>query len=95
LREKWFLPGSHAVISNYPNPFNPSTMVRIMPQQTGVHEVVVYDLLGRVVARQSIQAQAGREVQWTWNASGLASGIYHVSVQAGNNRWYHTMTLSK
>ncbi len=95
LTEKWYLPGSHDVVSNFPNPFNPSTMVRIMPQRTGMHDIIVYDLLGRVVARQSIHAYSGREVQWTWNATGLASGVYHLSVHHGGERWHHTVTLSK
>ncbi len=95
MREKWNLPGNHTVVSNFPNPFNPSTVVRIMPQITGSHVIVVYDLLGRIVARQSLQGYAGQEVRWTWNAAGLASGVYHVSVQSGSERWFHTMTLTK
>jgi hypothetical protein len=95
MREKWNLPGSHSVVSNYPNPFNPSTVVRIMPELTGRHDIVVYDLLGRVVARESLQAYTGQEIRWTWNAGGLASGVYHVSVQSGSERWFHTMTLTK
>jgi hypothetical protein len=95
LQEKWYLPGSHSVISNFPNPFNPSTIVRIMPQESGMHDMVVYDLLGRVVATHTLQGFAGQEIQWTWNASGLASGVYYMSVRSGNQRWYHTMTLTK
>jgi len=95
LREKWYLPGSHSVVSNFPNPFNPSTVVRVMPQETGNHDIVVYDLLGRIVARHSLQGYAGQEIRWTWNAAGLASGVYHVSVQSGSERWFHTLTLTK
>ncbi len=95
LREKWYLPGSHAVVSSYPNPFNPSTMVRIMPQHTGIHDIVVYDLLGRVVSKHRMHAYAGREAQWNWDASGLASGVYLVSVLHGGERWHHAVTLSK
>jgi hypothetical protein len=95
LREKWNLPGSHNVVSNYPNPFNPSTIVRIMPQISGKHDIYVYDMLGRVVASHAFNAYAGHEMQWNWNASGLASGVFHVSVRSGTERWYHTMTLTK
>jgi hypothetical protein len=95
LREKWNLPGSHSVVSNYPNPFNPSTIIRIIPQISGKHDIHVYDLLGRVVASQTFNGNAGQEMQWNWDASGLASGVYHVSVRSGTERWYHTMTFTK
>ncbi len=95
LKEKWYLPGSHNVVSNYPNPFNPSTTVRIMPQSTGVHDIAVHDMLGRVVARHSLHASVGKETQWTWNAEGLASGVYLISVHHGGERWHHTVALSK
>lgn len=95
LREEWYLPGSHRVVSNYPNPFNPSTVIRIMPQMTGQHEINIYDLLGRIVKRESLNAIAGNELQYIWDASGMATGVYHVSVKAGSRRWHHTMTLTK
>lgn len=95
IKEKWYLHGSHTVVSNFPNPFNPSTIVRIMPQLSGAHDIVVYDLLGRIVSKQTFQGYMGQEIQWYWNAGSLASGVYHLSVQSGNKRWYHTMTLTK
>lgn len=95
LREKWYLPGSHTVVSNFPNPFNPSTVIRIMPQISGTHEIIIYDALGRMVKRETINAFAGNELQYSWDASSMASGVYHVSVRAGSERWHHTMTLTK
>jgi len=95
IREKWYLPGSHNIVSNFPNPFNPSTIVRIMPQLTGKHDIMVYDLLGRIVSKRTFQGYAGQEIQWNWNARNLASGVYHISVHSGSERWYHTMTLTK
>lgn len=95
IQERWYLPGSHSVISNFPNPFNPSTVIRIMPQISGTHEIIIYDALGRVVKREILNAFAGNEMQYSWVAAGMASGVYHVSVRAGTDRWHHTMTLAK
>lgn len=62
IKEKWYLHGSHTVVSNFPNPFIPSTIVRIMPQQSGAHDIVVYDLLGRIVSKQTFQGYIGQEI---------------------------------
>ena len=95
LQEEWYLPGSHKVVDNYPNPFNPQTTIRFMPQVTGEHRIQIYDVLGRVLYDDIRQARAGDVVHIGWNAEMMSSGAYFVSVAAGNRRWLHSMTFSK
>ena len=76
------IPSSFALSQNYPNPFNPSTTLRFdLPGESEV-TLTVYDLLGReleVLFRAS--APAGRH-EVLWNASGRASGVYFVRMDA-------------
>ena len=45
------IPGKFALHQNYPNPFNPSTTLRLALPQAAQVTLLVYDLLGREVAR--------------------------------------------
>ena len=76
------VPSSFALAQNYPNPFNPSTTVQFdLPGEAQV-TLTVYDILGReleVLFRAS--APAGRH-EVLWNASGRASGVYFVRMDA-------------
>ncbi len=69
---------------NYPNPFNPTTVIR--GQWTGDSNVrlVVYDVLGRQVATLADGRYAAGKYSFTFNANGLASGVYYYRLQAGN-----------
>jgi beta-glucosidase len=77
------LPREFSLEQNYPNPFNPTTGIRY--QVSGVSEVklVVYDLLGREIATLVDQARDPGSYSVTWNAGGLASGVYLCRMTAG------------
>ena len=65
------------LMQNYPNPFNPSTQVKFSVETTGRAVVKVYNMLGEEVATlHDGIAEAGRYYVATFDASGLASGIY-------------------
>jgi hypothetical protein len=95
LNEKWFLPGSHRVVENFPNPFNPTTTLRIMPQMTGEHEIIVYDIVGKFMYRTLISARAGYDFNILMSGDKWPSGVYMVSVRSSNYRWIHPITLVK
>lgn len=95
LREEWYLPQSHAVVDNYPNPFNPETTIRVAAQGSGLHEVQIYDVLGRVVHQADFKGRAGELHEMRWSAGDLPSGAYWVSVKFADQRWIHAMTLRK
>jgi hypothetical protein len=95
LNEKWFLPGSHRVIENFPNPFNPTTTLRIMPQLTGEHEIIVYDISGRLMYKNNVIARLGNEFTVHISGDRWASGVYFVSVRSATYRWIHPISLIK
>ncbi|MBI5471767.1 MAG: choice-of-anchor B family protein [Ignavibacteriae bacterium] len=61
---------------NYPNPFNPMTTIGFRVQDLGYVSLKVFDLLGREVATlvDGIEDSGLKSV--TFDASGLASGVY-------------------
>jgi beta-N-acetylhexosaminidase len=64
-------------VSNYPNPFNPSTVIRLEGPAGGSVDLTLFDVLGRVVTEfRDIRLAEGR-AEGRWEApSGRASGIY-------------------
>jgi hypothetical protein len=87
---------------NFPNPFNPETVVRyqvpgVSGQSSGVSRVDlrVYDLLGREVAVLVNEEKMPGTYTATWNAEGVASGIYFYQLRAGGNVFTKKMILLK
>ncbi len=75
------LPLAYALNQNYPNPFNPQTTIRfVLPAATEIR-IVVYDLLGREVARlvDGLMQPGYHRVVWEGKGSSgspVPSGIY-------------------
>jgi hypothetical protein len=83
---------------NYPNPFNPSTVVGF--SISGTHagtpvQLRVFDILGREVAVLVDGWMPAGFHQVTFDASGLASGIYMYRLQSGGQSITRRMILIK
>ncbi|MBK7258381.1 MAG: T9SS type A sorting domain-containing protein [Ignavibacteriae bacterium] len=76
--------------ANYPNPFNPSTMIRFSLPAENKISLVVYDMLGREVKTligSQEMAKGAYQQEWdgTNNAGqGVASGSYVYTLKFGN-----------
>jgi len=84
-------PTVYALRQNYPNPFNPTTTIEYTIVGTGGTrlganhvKLVVYDILGRQVATLVNDTQRAGTYKVTWNAGGLASGVYFYRLTAGS-----------
>lgn len=71
------VPASYALGQNFPNPFNPATVVSYDIPAGGFVSLRIYDIMGKEVA-----ALVGREMEAgthrvSWDASGMPSGIYY------------------
>ncbi len=76
------LPVAFALNQNYPNPFNPTTTLSFDLPLAAHVELTVYDMLGREVARiVNEMLPAGTYVR-TFDAGGLASGVYIYRLRA-------------
>lgn len=76
------LPEGYALRQNYPNPFNPSTIIRYDVPATASVKIVIFDILGREVVTLTDGIQVAGRYNITWNASGVATGVYVYRMEA-------------
>jgi hypothetical protein len=77
------LPQVFTLEQNFPNPFNPSTMINYQLPMTNEVDLSIYNLLGQKVATLVSEKQQAGHHQVEWDASGFASGVYYYRIQAG------------
>jgi len=70
--------------SNYPNPFNPSTVIHYEIPNDGLVTIKVYDELGREVKTLVNLYQNKGKYDINFEASQLTSGIYFYRLQSGS-----------
>ena len=73
---------SFSLSDAYPNPFNPTTTMKLTMPVAGDMQVSVYNLLGQVVATLASGYMEASTYTLTWDAADVASGIYFVKAQA-------------
>jgi len=83
------------LLPNTPNPFNPETTIRfVVPEKMRV-TISVHDVAGRVVATLVDDVREPGVNSITWNAQGLASGVYFAKLRAGKTETSRKMVLLK
>ncbi len=89
---------------NYPNPFNPSTTIEYsIPQNAGENyssssitvKLVVYDILGRVIATPVDENQQPGAYRVMLDGTKLSSGLYFYQLTAGDFNLVKRMLLIK
>jgi len=94
------LPEVFALHQNYPNPFNPVTTLHYhLPEQATVN-IIIYDMLGRMITQlvSAKQEPGYRSVQWDATDSfgnPVSAGIYLYQIQAGEFVQTRKMVLLK
>jgi alpha-glucosidase (family GH31 glycosyl hydrolase) len=72
------------VYQNYPNPFNPETIIEFeLPQDLSV-EILIYDLLGRLVKSFELGELPSGKHRFKFYSHDLPSGVYFYVISAGN-----------
>ncbi len=74
--QAYLLPSKTKLLSNYPNPFNPSTTIKYQLKKPGFVSLKVYDILGREVANLVNEYKDTGFYSVTFNANNLSSGLY-------------------
>ena len=88
-------PAAFQLLPNYPNPFNPSTVIAYDLPISAEVSLKVYDVLGRELRELvGFRQDAGRH-QVNFDASGLASGIYLYRLTAGSHTANGKMLLTR
>jgi hypothetical protein len=89
-------PTSANLLSNYPNPFNPSTTIEFSTAVSGPARVSIFDLDGKKVGEAyGGFAQAGKSYQVSFNAGALPSGMYFSVLESAGARIVRRMLLLK
>ena len=89
------LPLTFDISNAYPNPFNPSTTVNIDIPEAGLLNVSVYNLKGQLISTVTNKTVYPGSHSFVWNASGLTSGLYVMSVTYNGNTYNQKVTLVK
>ncbi len=89
------VPAETKLHSNYPNPFNPSTMISYSLRDEGKVSIKVYDILGSEVATLINEVKPAGTYEVAFNASQLPSGVYIYRMQAGSYMASKKMLLVK
>jgi hypothetical protein len=88
-------PQTAALLSCYPNPFNPSTSILFSLPAKAKVELAIYDITGRLVTELVDGWRDSGIHEVTFDASQLASGIYVYQMQAGEFSASGKMVLMK
>jgi hypothetical protein len=81
-------PEVYALDDNYPNPFNPETMIKYQLPEAGLVTLEVYNMLGQLVRTLVNEHQSAGHYRMRWDATNdkgqsLSSGMYFYHVNAG------------
>ena len=85
---------------NYPNPFNPSTIINYNIPDDGSVNITIYDMMGRIVKTLVNGSQTAGFKSIQWNATNdrnepVSAGLYLYTIQAGKFRQAKKMVLLK
>jgi hypothetical protein len=88
-------PFTYSMDQNYPNPFNPATTIRYSVPQNSLVSIKVINIIGQEVAELVNEVKPAGQYEVSFEANGLASGIYLVKMQSGDFTSTRKMTLLK
>jgi hypothetical protein len=66
----------------FPNPFNPTTTIHFAVPHSSEIRILIYDILGREVARLADGVYPAGHHQLMWNAEAMGTGLYFVRLEA-------------
>lgn len=94
-KQTTMIPGEYALFHNYPNPFNPSTILSYaIPRKSHV-QLTVYDLVGREIAVLVDDIEHAGSHSVKFDAAKLNSGVYLYRLQANGTMITRKMLFEK
>ncbi|HGY55366.1 MAG TPA: T9SS type A sorting domain-containing protein [Caldithrix abyssi] len=76
IKKAEIIPQNHIIYKNYPNPFNPVTTISFYLPFSARVNITVYDTRARRIRQLLHRQKVAGKYDVTFNAAGLASGIY-------------------
>ena len=89
------VPTKFDLSNNYPNPFNPSTAIKVSLAKSGVMSLKIYNVLGQVVKVVDQGNKPAGEYVYNVSMDNFASGVYFYMLQQGPNMVTKKMILLK
>lgn len=94
------LPSNFALHPNYPNPFNPSTIISYDVALTSDITIDIYDMRGRMIRNlvNKNQSTGHYSIEWHGNdhsGNNVSAGVYIYQLRAGNKTLNQKMILMK
>jgi len=80
------IPRSYSLSTNYPNPFNPSTSIRVGLPEESIVLVQVFDNTGRLIATVFNGKLSAGITQLSWIPSRQSSGVYIIRLRANSTQ---------
>lgn len=85
----------YMLFDNYPNPFNPETIIRYTLRDRGFTTIKIYNALGKEVTQLLGDFQNSGNHSIRFNAAHLSAGVYYYRLESGNFREAKKMVLIK
>jgi len=98
--EEEIVPVNETAISNYPNPFNPDTMIKLQMPAAGKASIKIYNLKGQMIKTILDDQVESGITTYNWNGTDengmpVGSGIYFYKLQTDNQTISKKMVLMK
>jgi len=77
------IPKAFSLYQNFPNPFNPSTVIKFDLPEEGSVAIRIYDIAGKEVYSETGYKKAGT-YEFKFDGTNLASGMYFYRIQSGS-----------
>lgn len=88
-------PEQFSLAQNFPNPFNPKTVIRYSLKEAGEVTIVIYDMAGNQAAVLVKETKHAGSYIVDFDASTLASGVYTYTMKAGKFKDTKKLILMK
>lgn len=89
------IPESFALSQDYPNPFNPATMIRFSIPKNSFVSLKVYDITGKEIRNLKNENLTAGNYEADFDGSGITSGVYFYRLQTNDFTDTKRMTLIK
>lgn len=88
-------PVSFNLYQNYPNSFNPVTIIRYAVPKSASVTLTIYDVLGKLVGKPVNETKTAGYYQVEFDGSNLANGVYFYTLVSDNVSMTKKMWLLK
>lgn len=78
------IPSEYRLEQNFPNPFNPSTVINYSIPSSGFVKLSIYDITGKEIYSPVKKYQAAGNYSITFDAGRIPSGVYVYKIESGS-----------